>query len=50
MDNLEPRDLRHAVVLAVLVTAIAMFALLDPSCQRVHDAAPSGPSRSTSPE
>ncbi|MCX6956251.1 MAG: hypothetical protein NTV51_29305 [Verrucomicrobia bacterium] len=29
-----PRDLRNAVMLAVLLTVIATLALIDPSCRR----------------
>ena len=40
-----PRDVRHAVILAVVLTAIAVVALLDPSCR--HD---DGTARGGSPK
>jgi len=33
MKNPTPRDLRNAVVLAVIVTAVVVLALIDPSCR-----------------
>lgn len=47
MKSYTPRDVRHAVLLAVLLTAVAMLALLDPSCQRSGPR--TGPSRSLAP-
>ena len=49
MRNYSPRELRNAVILAVLLTAIAVVALLDPSCQPRTDIQHSGTSRSIAP-
>ena len=49
MKQPTPRDVRNAVVLAVLVTMIVMCALFDPSCQRQTDAFRWGPLPSTPP-
>jgi hypothetical protein len=48
MRSYTPREIRSAVLLAVVVTAIAMLALLDPSCQRTSSPH-AGPSRSLAP-
>lgn len=34
MKRYTARELRHAVVLAVVVTAVVVVALLDPTCER----------------
>ncbi|MDB6093120.1 MAG: hypothetical protein JWM32_682 [Verrucomicrobia bacterium] len=47
MKNPTKRDVRNAVILAVVTTAIAMLALLDPSCHPLHK--PAGVSRSIAP-
>ena len=44
-----PRDLRNAVILAVVITATVVFALFDPSCQRFDPSPSPGPSRSVVP-
>jgi len=50
MKDPTPRDLRNAVVITVIVTAIVMMALLDPSCRsRVGLPSQEGPSRSIHP-
>ncbi len=46
MRTYTPQELRHAVLLAVVLTAIAMAALLDPSCHRSDGGLATGPSRS----
>lgn len=46
MKNPTSRDVLHAVLIAVFVTAIATAALLDPSCRRPDE---SGHSRSVAP-
>lgn len=43
------RELRSAVVLAVLLTALAVVALLDPSCHRQSEGPHAGPTRSILP-
>ena len=49
MKSYTPRELRNAVLLAVVLTAVAVVALLDPSCQPRTDIPHSGPSRSLAP-
>ncbi|MBL9203757.1 MAG: hypothetical protein JNN01_01630 [Opitutaceae bacterium] len=45
MKNPSPRDLRNAVVISVLLTAIVVLALFDPSCRRDPNTDPPGPTR-----
>lgn len=47
MKTYTPRQVRNAVLLAVLLTVVAMLALLDRSCERVGSR--TGPSRSLAP-
>lgn len=47
--NPTPRDLRNAVLVAVVVTAVVTLALVDPSCRRRPDAPVTGPTRSIAP-
>lgn len=49
MRRYTPREMRSAMLLAVLLTAIAVVALLDPSCQPRTDIPHTGPSRSLAP-
>jgi hypothetical protein len=49
MRSYTPRELRNAVLLAVVLTALGTVALLDPSCQPRTDTSHSGPSHSLSP-
>lgn len=49
MRNYSPRELRSAIVLAVILTAVAIFAIADPSCRPQPDAPPTGPHRSLAP-
>ncbi len=44
-----PRDLRNAVLVAIVVTAVVTLALVDPSCRRRQDVPVGGPSRSIAP-
>ena len=46
MRTYTSRELRHAVLLAVALTALAMVALLDPTCRRSDGGHSTGPSRS----
>jgi hypothetical protein len=46
MKTYTPRELRSAIVLAVLLTVIVMLALMDPSCQPRTGLPQSGPLRS----
>lgn len=47
--NLTPRDLRNAVLVTIVVTAVATLALVDPSCRRKQEAPAGGPTRSIAP-
>lgn len=49
MRSYTPREVRNAVLLAVLLTVLAMVALLDPSCRPRPDIPHSGPTRSLAP-
>ncbi len=49
MRSYTPRELRSAVIFAALLTAIAVIALLEPSCQLRTDFSHAGPSRSIAP-
>ena len=49
MRNYTPRELHRAVLLAVLLTALAVVALLDPSCEPRTGIPHPGPSRSITP-
>lgn len=49
MRTYTPRELRLAVTIAVVLTAVVMFALLDPSCRPRRDVPHAGPSRSLAP-
>ena len=40
MRRYSPRELRLAIALTALLTALAMLALLDPACRPRDDAAP----------
>jgi hypothetical protein len=48
MKTLTPRDLRNAVLLTALITAVVMLALLDPSCRPAMPP-DNKPMRSTAP-
>lgn len=47
--NPTPRDLRNAVLVAIVVTAVVTLALVDPSCRRNEEAPVSGPTHSVAP-
>lgn len=49
MKTYTPRQLRQAVLLAVMLTALACLTLLDPSCQTRPGPAEHGPARSLAP-
>lgn len=49
MKTYTPREMRSAVLLAVLITMTVMLALLDPSCRRNIDSYQGGWGRSISP-
>ena len=49
MKNPTPRDVRNAVFIAVVLTATAVLALLDPSCRRFNPSEKPGPTRSLAP-
>lgn len=49
MKQPTPKDVRHAVILAVIITVVVMFALFDPSCQPREPESHPGPSRSIAP-
>lgn len=49
MRSYTPREMRTAVLLAVLLTAFAMWALFDPACVRRPGATPEEPSHSLIP-
>ncbi len=49
MKSYTAREVRNAVLLAVMATAIAMVALLDPSCRPAPNKLHQGPSRSILP-
>jgi hypothetical protein len=45
MRHYSPRELRLAIALTALLTALAMLALLDPSCRRRDETQPPHASR-----
>lgn len=47
--NPTPRDLRTAVLVTIVVTAVVTLALVDPSCGRRQDMPATGPSHSIAP-
>lgn len=47
--NPTPRDLRNAVLVTIVVTAVVTLALFDPSCRRKQDVPVSGPTHSVAP-
>ena len=49
MQSYTRRDVIRAVALAMVLTAIGVIALLDPSCRRTGEPDPGPPSRAVAP-